>query len=118
MPYIGPFLVTPDEIDNPLVLDVDVYIGERLHWKGSTSEYAAHPAKLMEEVLKVLTALPGTIIGMGTVPNCCAIETEQWLFPSDRIQITFYKLDTLTQLVHDHVKITEPSRCEKRSDLP
>ncbi|MBJ8192204.1 fumarylacetoacetate hydrolase family protein, partial [Bacillus cereus] len=60
---IGPFLVTPDEIDNPLVLDVDVRIGERLHWKGSTSEYSAHPAKVMEEVLKVFTPLPGTIIG-------------------------------------------------------
>jgi 2-keto-4-pentenoate hydratase/2-oxohepta-3-ene-1,7-dioic acid hydratase in catechol pathway len=55
---------------------------------------------------------------MGTIPDCCAIETEQWLLPSDRIQITFDKLGTLTQLVPDHVKITEPSRWEKRSDLP
>ncbi|MDT9717897.1 fumarylacetoacetate hydrolase family protein [Paenibacillus sp. ClWae2A] len=115
---IGPFLVTPDEIDNPLALDVDVLIGERLNWKGSTSEYCAHPAKVMEEVLEVFTPLPGTIIGMGTIPDCCAIETEEWLLPSDRIQITFDKLGTLTQLVPDHVKITEPSRWEKRSDLP
>lgn len=114
---IGPFLVTPDEIDNPLALDVDVRIGERLHWKGSTSEYSAHPAKVMEEALKVFTPLPGTIIGMGTIPDCCAIETEQWLLPSDRIQITFDKIGTLTQLVPDHVKITEPSRWEHRNDL-
>lgn len=115
---IGPFLATPDEIGNPLALDVDVRIGERLHWKGSTSEYSVHPAKVMEEILKVFTPLPGTIIGMGTIPDCCAIETEQWLLPSDRIQITFDKLGSLTQLVPDHVKITEPSRWEKRSDLP
>lgn len=115
---IGPFLVTPDEIDNPLALDVDVRIGERLHWKGSTSEYSAHPVKVMEEVLKVFTPLPGTIIGMGTIPDCCAIETEQWLLPSDRIRITFDKLGTLTQLVPDNVKITEASRWERRSDLP
>jgi len=37
--------------------------------------------------------------------------------PSDRIQITFDKLGTLTQLVPDHVKITEPSRWEQRNDL-
>jgi len=115
---IGPFLVTPDEIDDPLSLEVDVRIGERLHWKGSTSEYSAQPAKVMEEVLKIFTPLPGTIIGMGTIPDCCAIETEQWLLPSDRIQITFDKLGTLTQLVSEHVKITEPSRWEKRRDLP
>ena len=115
---IGPFLVTPDEIDDPLSLDVDVRIGERLHWKGSTSEYSVQPAKVMEKVLKVFTPLPGTIIGMGTIPDCCAIETEQWLLPSDRIQITFDKLGTLTQLVPDHVKITESSRWEKRSDFP
>ncbi|MGE7114674.1 fumarylacetoacetate hydrolase family protein [Lysinibacillus sp. NPDC047702] len=115
---IGPFLVTPDEIDDPLSLDVDVRIGERLHWKGNTSEYSVQPAKVMEEVLKVFTPLPGTIIGMGTIPDCCAIETEQWLLPSDRIQITFDKLGTLTQLVPDHVKITESSRWEKRSDFP
>ncbi|WP_229521040.1 hypothetical protein [Paenibacillus sp. GM2] len=96
---------------------MDVRIGERLHWKGSTFEYSAHPAKVMEEVLKVSTRLPGTMIGTGTIPDCCAIEIEQWLLPSDRIQITFDKLGTLTQLVSDHVKITEPSRRELRSDL-
>lgn len=86
--------------------------------EGKTSEYSVQPAKVMEEILKVFTPLPGTIIGMGTIPDCCAIETEQWLLPSDRIQITFDKLGSLTQLVPDHVKITEPSCWEKRSDLP
>ncbi|WP_260612168.1 fumarylacetoacetate hydrolase family protein [Paenibacillus popilliae] len=78
---IGPFLVTPDEIDNPLALDVDVRIGERLHWKGSTSEYSAHPAKVMEEVLKIFTPLPGTIIGMGTIPDCCAMRPNNGCCP-------------------------------------
>lgn len=115
---IGPYLVTPDEIENPLELNVEVRIGERLHWKGSTSEYTAHPGKVLEEVCSIFTPRPGTIIGMGTIPDCCAIETEEWLLPSDRIEITIDKLGTLTQLVPAHFEIKGQSRWRERLDLP
>ncbi|WP_010271926.1 fumarylacetoacetate hydrolase family protein [Paenibacillus senegalensis] len=115
---IGPYLVTPDEAGDPLDLKVEVKIGERLRWKGSTSEYTAPPEKIVKELCSIFQPLPGTVLGMGTIPDCCAIETEEWLLPSDKIEITFDKLGTLTQFVPDHIEIREQSRWRTREDLP
>ncbi|MDQ0174824.1 fumarylacetoacetate hydrolase family protein [Bacillus chungangensis] len=114
---IGPYLVTPDEIDDPLKLEVKVRIGNRLHWKGSTSEYTAHPLDVVDFVRSIFTPLPGTIIGMGTIPDCCAIETDEWLLPSDQIEISFSKLGTLTQYIPDCIEIKNKSRWPNRVDL-
>ncbi|GKV56512.1 hypothetical protein NCCP2222_24590 [Sporosarcina sp. NCCP-2222] len=114
---IGPFLVTPEEVGNPLNLKVEVRIGDRFKWKGSTSEYTAKPEDVLQAIHSIFRPLPGTIIGMGTIPDCCSIETEEWLLPSERIEISIEKLGSLVQFTPNTLESKEICRWAKRADL-
>jgi 2-keto-4-pentenoate hydratase/2-oxohepta-3-ene-1,7-dioic acid hydratase in catechol pathway len=114
---LGPFLVTPDEIPDPLALDVTAKIGERFVWNGSTSEYTNHPEEVVRHVRSIFTPLPGTIIGMGTIPDCTGLDNDEWLCPGDMIQITFTGLGTLRQQIPTAPVDLEPSRWKTRPEL-
>lgn len=113
---IGPWLVTTDEILDPLNLEVDITIGTRLKWHGSTSEYTHTPQEVIEYIKSVFTPVPGTIIGMGTVPDCTGLDNDQWLCPGDNINISFQNLGTLRQRIPDNITITR-SRWKNRQEL-
>ncbi len=114
---IGPFLVTPDEVPDPLSLHVTVTVGERYRWLGHTSAYTAHPAQVMEYLTSFQTVAPGTIIGMGTVPGCCGLDRDEWILPGEVIEITFEKLGTLRQLTPSEIGPLAPSRWRMRPEL-
>ncbi|MBB4824907.1 2-keto-4-pentenoate hydratase/2-oxohepta-3-ene-1,7-dioic acid hydratase in catechol pathway [Sporosarcina luteola] len=114
---IGPYLVTPEEVGNPLNLKVEVHIGDRFKWKGSTSEYTAKPEEVLDAICSIFQPVPGTIIGMGTIPDCCSIETEEWLLPSERIEISIEKLGVLVQYTPSTLDNKETSRWSARKDL-
>lgn len=114
---IGPFIVTPDEVGDPLSLDVHVKVGSRYNWHGSTSEYKEHPEEVARFIRTVFTPLPGTIFGMGTVPDCTGLDNDQWIEPGDLIEISFSKLGTLRQSIPREVGPRLPSRWEERPGL-
>ncbi len=114
---IGPFLVTADEVESPLNLSVNVKVGERFVWKGSTSEYIRDPLKVMEYLNTIWELVPGTIVGMGTIPGCCGLDNNQWILPGERIEITFDKLGTLNQNIPESLGKLEKSRWKSREDL-
>ncbi|WP_249872504.1 fumarylacetoacetate hydrolase family protein [Oceanobacillus saliphilus] len=116
---IGPYLVTPDEIDHPLSLDVSVQIGEskRLSWKGSTSDYVADPQEAVDYLSAIFTPPAGTIIGMGTIPGCCGLDNNQWLIPGDAVKISIQGLGTLKQFVPSELTSLETSRWRARKEL-
>lgn len=114
---IGPFIVTPDEIGNPLMLNVKVTIGERFEWKGSTSEYSAPPEKALEYLKTVFEPLPGTVIGFGTIPGCTGLDNDLWLNPGEKIEIMFDKLGILRQNIPAGLGKIEPSRWGNREEL-
>jgi len=114
---IGPFLATPDEVGNPLSLDVSVTVGERYRWTGHTSGYVVHPAIVVEYLKSFQTVMPGTIVGMGTVPGCCGLDRNEWVLPGDLVEIDFEKLGTLRQLIPSEIGPLEPSRWAARPEL-
>ncbi|WP_044482028.1 fumarylacetoacetate hydrolase family protein [Paenibacillus antibioticophila] len=116
---IGPYFVTPDEVDSPLSLDVSVKIGKnnRLSWKGSTSDYVTHPQEVIDYLSAIFTPPPGTIIGMGTIPGCCGLDNNQWLIPGDIVEISIQGLGTLKQFVPSELKLLQSSRWKNREDL-
>lgn len=114
---LGPFIVTPDEIGNPLVLNVKVKIGERYQWKGSTSEYSAHPEKALEYLKTVFDPLPGTVIGLGTIPGCTGLDNDLWLNPGEKIEIMFDRLGILRQNIPELIGKIEPSHWGNREEL-
>lgn len=114
---LGPFIVTSDEIGDPLALNVKVKIGERFEWKGSTSEYSARPEKALDHLKTVFTPLPGTVIGLGTIPDCTGLDNDLWINPGEKIEIIFEKLGILRQKAPDVLGKIEPSRWGNREEL-
>lgn len=86
---IGPYLVTPDELRNPLAIDVQVDFETRSAWLGSTSDYSHHPEELLAHILQRRSLPAGTIIGMGTIPGCCGLDRDEWLNPGEAFTIRF-----------------------------
>ncbi len=112
---LGPFLVTPDEVQNPLALNVNVTIGDRYSWKGTTAEYNAHPMDAAAHLASFRSLPAGTVIGLGTVPDCCGLDHDQWLHPGDHVTITFDQLGTLHQPIPQNIGPLETSRWTPRS---
>ncbi|HOO73364.1 MAG TPA: fumarylacetoacetate hydrolase family protein [Spirochaetota bacterium] len=113
---LGAFLVTPDEISDPLNIPVTITIGDRFTWKGTTAEYYATPGKVLEYCAGIFTVQPGTVIGMGTIPGCCGLDNDLWLMPGDRISIEFQGLGNLDQTI-GHPEKPVKSRWGKRKDI-
>lgn len=113
---LGPFIVTKDEVGDPLALNVKVKIGDRLEWKGSTSEYSAHPEKALEYLKTIFEPLPGTVIGLGTVPGCTGLDNDLWINPGEKIEIMFDKLGILRQNTPLKVENLEKSRWKNRNE--
>lgn len=114
---LGPFLVTPDEIENPLALDVQVKIGDRYEWKGSTKEYSVAPDTVIEYLQTIHPLVPGSVIGLGTIPGCCGLDNNLWVKPGEEITITFKGLGTLKQYIPSTISIKEESRWAERAEL-
>lgn len=94
---IGPYLVTPDELRNPLAIDVQVDFETRPAWRGSTSDYTHHPEELLAHILQRRSLPAGTIIGMGTIPGCCGLDRDEWLDPGEAFTIRFDGIGDLQQ---------------------
>jgi len=113
---LGPFLVTPEEIENPLNFKVKVQVGERGIWTGSTLDYSRHPDEVAEYLFGFFDPLPGTVVGMGTVPFCTGLDRDEWLRPGDKIDIHFEGLGTLTQYISSLPENREKSPWPSRKD--
>jgi len=96
---IGPLLVTPDELADPLDVMVTVEITGRPPWRGRTSEYSHHPIAVLGELARHRSLPAGTLVGMGAVPGCCGVDRDEWINPGDEVTITFDGLGTLRQTV-------------------
>ena len=94
---LGPWLVTPDELDDPRRLAVTVETTGRAPWRGSTSEYSMDPIDVVVALAERQSLSPGTVIGMGTVPDTCGLDRDEWLEPGDEVSITFEGIGTLRQ---------------------
>ncbi|WP_019412399.1 fumarylacetoacetate hydrolase family protein [Paenisporosarcina sp. TG20] len=62
----GPHLVTPEEIENVLDLNVATVINGEIHRKNIISNMTFHPLSLVSFHSKVMKLLPGDIISTGT----------------------------------------------------
>jgi acylpyruvate hydrolase len=63
---VGPFLVTPDEIDDPLSLSLSCAIDGKVMQDSNTSELVFTPAQIVSYVSSIITLVPGDLIATGT----------------------------------------------------
>ena len=120
----GPFLVTPDELENHKVLPKEGHIGNCYDLemscavngievsKGNFKDMHWTFAEIIERISYGVKLYPGDIIGSGTVGTGCFLElngtgkrqdpnyTEQWLQPNDTVEMTVNGLGKLVNSVH------------------
>lgn len=62
----GPYLVTADEVDDPMQLDLSLSIGERVLQRSNTRNMVFSIPRLIEVISNGITLEPGDIIATGT----------------------------------------------------
>jgi 2-keto-4-pentenoate hydratase/2-oxohepta-3-ene-1,7-dioic acid hydratase in catechol pathway len=81
---IGPWLVTPDEFDDPDDLELGCSVNGEQVQKGRTSQMIFGVAELIEQLSAVTPLLPGDVIFTGTPSGVgMARSPQRWLLPGD-----------------------------------
>ena len=95
---IGPWLVTPDEFDNPDDLELGCAVnGERVQ-HARTNDLIFSVSALVARLSAVLPLLPGDVIFTGTPPGVGLGRTPQrWLAPGDELVSTIEGIGELRQ---------------------
>ena len=121
---IGPWLVTPDELENFLVppkeghignnynLAMKCWVNDKLVSSGNVSEMDWTFAEIIERCSYGVNLYPGDVIGSGTVGTGCFLELNgtgklndpnykaQWLQPNDIVKMQIDGLGILENTIH------------------
>jgi len=84
---LGPFLVTADEVVNPMDLHAELNVNGVTRQDFNTSDYIHGPAEIVSYLSKFFTLYPGDVILMGSPPgNAKSWGDDCWLKPGDRVE--------------------------------
>jgi 2-keto-4-pentenoate hydratase/2-oxohepta-3-ene-1,7-dioic acid hydratase in catechol pathway len=92
---LGPFLVTPDEVGDPYKLSVTVRVNGRVKYQGSTSEISHKAEDVFAWLAFIAPLKPGSVLGLGTIPDCTGCDHDDFINPGAEIEIAFERLGTL-----------------------
>jgi len=96
----GPWLVTPDEIDDVLDLGMRLDVNGVTRQNGSTATMVFDPYVIVQYVSQFLVLEPGDLINTGTPPGVGMGQTPQvWLKPGDVMELSIDRLGAQRQLV-------------------
>ena len=114
---LGPFLVTADEVGDPYALEVVVSVDGKERYRGSTAEID-HKAEDAFAWLHVISAIqPGTVVGMGTIPDCTGLDHDDFVDPGAAIEIRFDRLGSLRCRFAEPARRLLPSRWPLREAM-
>ncbi|MBU1196366.1 MAG: fumarylacetoacetate hydrolase family protein [Proteobacteria bacterium] len=93
---LGPWIVTPDEIDNPNALDIECVLNGQTMQKSHTSDMIFSVGQIIEYLSDSVTLLPGTLILTGT-PSGVGYTRNPPVFlqPGDVLETKIEKIGTL-----------------------
>lgn len=95
---LGPYMVTPDEIDITNVSMTARVNGEV--WSDSSLGAMQHSfAEMIEFTSQNLTLRPGDVLGSGTVGMGCGLEMDRYLEPGDTVELEVEGIGTLQNRV-------------------
>jgi 2-keto-4-pentenoate hydratase/2-oxohepta-3-ene-1,7-dioic acid hydratase in catechol pathway len=96
----GPWLVTPDEIDDVLALDLWLDVSGVRRQTGSTATMIFDPAFIVHYLSQFLVLEPGDLINTGTPPGVgMGLEPPVWLQPGDVMELGISGLGRQRQTV-------------------
>jgi 2-keto-4-pentenoate hydratase/2-oxohepta-3-ene-1,7-dioic acid hydratase in catechol pathway len=85
---IGPWIVTPDELDDPHALGIRTYVNGELRQQSNTRELIFNCFRQVEILSQACTLEPGDVIATGTPSGIAAtMEGRPWLTPGDRVRV-------------------------------
>jgi 2-keto-4-pentenoate hydratase/2-oxohepta-3-ene-1,7-dioic acid hydratase in catechol pathway len=114
---LGPYLVTPDEVGDPYNLKVTVVVNGQVKYQGSTSEIS-HKAEDVFAWLRFMAPIKsGSVMGLGTIPDCTGCDHDDFIDPGAEIRITFERLGTLRCRFAEPAGKLLPSRWPVRESL-
>jgi 2-keto-4-pentenoate hydratase/2-oxohepta-3-ene-1,7-dioic acid hydratase in catechol pathway len=96
---LGPWIVTPDEIQNPYDLKMEVRVNGDLRSTAVSEGMLFSFEEIIAHVTRDETLMPGEFIGSGTVGNGCGLELGRFLEHDDTIELTVEKIGTLRNKV-------------------
>ena len=96
----GPYLVTPDEVGDPMNLDMSLDIDGVRRQTGNTNKMVFGPAFLVHYLSQFLALEPGDLINTGTPPGVgLGMKPPTYLVGGETMTLTIAKLGTQTQRV-------------------
>jgi len=114
---LGPYLVTADEVGDPYALQVVVSVDGQVRYQGSTAEID-HKAEDVFAWLGFISVIqPGTVVGMGTIPDCTGLDHDDFVDPGAEIEIRFERLGSLRCRFAEPARNLLPSRWPLRPAL-
>jgi 2-keto-4-pentenoate hydratase/2-oxohepta-3-ene-1,7-dioic acid hydratase in catechol pathway len=114
---LGPYLVTPHEVDDPYNLQVTVLVNGNVRYRGSTSEVSHKAEDMFAWLASIAPLKPGSVMGFGTIPDCTGCDHDDFIDPGAEIQITFESLGTLRCRFAEPTGKLLPSRWPVREPL-
>ena len=96
----GPWLVTPDEVGDPLALDMFLDVDDVRRQNGSTSTMVFSPAFIVHYLSQFLTLEPGDLINTGTPPGVgMGLDPQVFLHGGETLTLGISKLGVQKQRV-------------------
>ena len=85
---MGPYLVTPEEIADPLQLNMELKVNEKIMQKGDTSTMVFGPAYLVWYISQFMQLEAGDVISTGTPPGVgLGMQPPQYLKAGDLVEM-------------------------------
>jgi 2-keto-4-pentenoate hydratase/2-oxohepta-3-ene-1,7-dioic acid hydratase in catechol pathway len=92
----GPWIVTPDEVGDPLSLSLQTWVNGELRQRTSTADLIFTPAEMIEYLTTAFPLEPGDLLATGTPAGVAAgMRTPRWLRPGDTVRIEISRVGTL-----------------------
>jgi 2-keto-4-pentenoate hydratase/2-oxohepta-3-ene-1,7-dioic acid hydratase in catechol pathway len=92
---LGPYLVTPDEIENPYNLQMQARINGEPWSSGRSGEMRFTFEQMIAAISQDETLHPGDVIGSGTVTGGCGLELDRWIKPGDVVELEIERIGVL-----------------------
>lgn len=96
---IGPYLVTPDEIDDVYNMEMIARVNGEVWSKGNTNTMHRTFEEIIEYVSKSEPLKPGDVLGSGTVGKGCGLELGKYLKSGDVVELEIPPLGKLRNKV-------------------
>jgi 2,4-diketo-3-deoxy-L-fuconate hydrolase len=97
---LGPFVATPDEIEDPRKLTMWLKVNGTIRQKGTTANMIFDVPALLSYVSQFMTLLPGDVVSTGTPPGVgLGMNPPQYLAAGDVVELGIEKLGESQQKV-------------------